>query len=76
MRPQYHRPKPAITGGASSQPRVQHTLTDWYIDSRRQYTESGFLDATEAVPSGSVRACEIGALTVGVAHIWREGSAA
>ena len=57
-----YKPNPQFTGRCQWQPRPDQTQNGWYIDSHANYTEAGFLDAPEQLPSGSVRGIDIGAV--------------
>lgn len=46
---------------------------DFTADYAVMFDYRGALDATEAIPSGSVRALDLDRMTLMVAHDWREG---
>ena len=64
---QYVAPVGAVTGGLFGQPHPADTVSAWYFDAKFNYTETGFLDAPDQTPSGSVRALVCGAIVLGVA---------
>jgi hypothetical protein len=67
MKP-YRTPLPTATGERVHQPGDLQTGFLGLCD------ETGFLDATHAIPTGSTRGVDIGSSIVGVGHTWREGT--
>lgn len=70
------RPCPQYTGQCGSQPRAQDVRPSWALTdngSSFDFHEAGFLDAPEHLPSGSVRACDIGSVRLMVAEVERDG---
>ncbi len=72
----YIAPFIATTGALIGQPQGTHTRSDWHItysltapeDQRIGYCSTGFLDAPDHLPTGSVRALDCTKLTVGIAY--------
>jgi len=77
MSRRYFPPVPHHTGSLLSQPRAAVTRSELYVQfSRREVVLlhefiNGSLDAPELIPSGGVRASDIGALTLGIDHLER-----
>lgn len=65
---------PQFTGRCQFQPRPADTQSSWYLDIRANYTDSGFIDAPEQLPSGSVRAVDVGDCRLMLAHVRRENA--
>ena len=68
----YFTPVGALTGSIQMQPRPDETEAGWYVSSLGDVCDTGFLDATDRIPTGSVRACDCITLTVGVATTVRD----
>ena len=72
MTPIYYRPVLWHTGALHAQPDISATQSGWYIDANGQCADTGFLDAPELVPSGSVRGLLCGtSVVVGLQHAGR-----
>lgn len=64
----YIAPALRRTGGCGMQPAPADTETDWYFDAAFNYAETGFLDAPDYLPTGSVRGMDCHGLVLGLAH--------
>lgn len=71
-----YAPHPNFTGRCQWQPRGEATQSGWYFDRDLNFQETGFLDAPQRLPSGSVRAIDIGEIRLMIAEVDREGGAA
>lgn len=69
-------PHPQFTGRCQWQPHGEDTRSAWYFDANLNFQETGFLDAPMRLPSGSVRAVDIGDLRLMVSEVEREGGVA
>ena len=72
----YYTPVPAYTGAAYQQPSREHLhVSPWAHtpDFRDSVDCSGFIDAPELIPSGSVRAQDGEHITLGLAAHLRPG---
>lgn len=72
----YFTPIPCLTGALHQQPAFE-SLTPgscfgFTPDFAHEVDLRGALDATDAIPTGSVRAQTHPKLTLGIAHTWRE----
>ena len=69
----YYPPITPRTGALHQQPQASDTQHGWFLDAHCAYTDAGFLDATEIIPTGGHRALDTGSLTLGLAHTFRDG---
>ena len=68
------KPFPQYTGQCGYQPRAEDCENGWFFDARSGYYNGlGFLDAPEHLPSGSVRALDIGSTRLMVTEVERDG---
>ncbi len=74
----YYAPHNHYTGALVQQPN-NHVRTDWMVTycpdavvgQRIGINDTGFLDAPEAIPTGSVRALDCATCTLGIDYVGR-----
>ena len=67
----YFKSIDSYTGALHQQPRSEATRPDWYFDKNYEYQSTGFIDAPDITPSGSVKAMDCETLTLGIAYTRR-----